>query len=151
MNTIKVVNIIPQSPKLSSPNPSSPVSIEMDGNFIDFSGSRCSSFMCWSISGHLYLYECDEYTVCSIDLNLNATHNLLHMEKILISRVIGGNDSQECLTHYLINLHLLQVVFITETQRRTTQTSQAANHLQRKVGTQNLLLSPRPDIHSTPR
>lgn len=99
MNTIKVVNIIPQSPKLSSPNPSSPVSIEMDGSFIDFSGSRCSSLMCWSISGRLYLCECDVYTVCSTDLYLSTTHNLLHMEKMSIPRVTGGNYSQERLTH----------------------------------------------------
>lgn len=71
----------------------------MDGNVIDFRGSRCSSSMCWSISGHLYLYKCDMYTVGSIDLYFNTTHNSLHMEKILIPHVIGGNYSQEHLTH----------------------------------------------------
>lgn len=46
INTIKVMNIIPQSPKLSSPNPSFPSATETNGNFdIDFSESRCSSFM----------------------------------------------------------------------------------------------------------
>lgn len=46
-NTIKVVNVIPQSSKLSSPNPSPPSAIEMNDNFdIDFSERRCSSFTC---------------------------------------------------------------------------------------------------------
>jgi len=46
INTITVVNIIPQSPELNFPNPSPLSAIEINGNFdSDFTASRCSSFV----------------------------------------------------------------------------------------------------------